>query len=81
MAKLRGARQRKKAATGKCEGRKSLSETNPGAVALARALHRKRPQGGQLSLRAVSAAMAAQGFLNERGRPFNHKSIGTMLAA
>ena len=29
----------------------------------------------------VSAAMAKQGFLNERGRPFNHKSVATMLAA
>jgi hypothetical protein len=34
-----------------------------------------------MSLRAVAAEMAAQGFLNERGAPFNHKSIGAMLAA
>jgi hypothetical protein len=34
-----------------------------------------------MSLRAVSAEMAAQGFLNERGAPFNHKSITSMLAA
>ena len=33
-----------------------------------------------MSLREVSAAMAAQGYLNERGRPFNPKSIATMLA-
>ena len=38
-------------ANGKCEGRKSLSETNSEAVALAKALSRKRPKGGQLSLR------------------------------
>jgi len=68
-------------AAGKCEGRKSLAETNPDAVALAKRLARKRPKGGQLSLRAVSAEMAAQGYLNERGRPFNHKSIASMLAA
>jgi hypothetical protein len=30
---------------------------------------------GQRSLRAVAAEIAAQGFLNERGVPFNHKSI------
>ena len=75
VAKLAAARKRKRAATGKCEGRKSLSETNPDAVALAKALSRKRPKGGQLSLRAK------QRFLNERGRPFNHKSIAAMLAA
>jgi hypothetical protein len=56
-------------ANGKCEGRKSLSETNPEAVALAKALSRKRPKGGRMSLRAVSAEMAARGFLNERGAP------------
>jgi hypothetical protein len=46
---------------------------------MAKALSRKRPKGGKMSLREVSAAMAAQGFLNERGRPFNHKSVATML--
>jgi len=66
---------------GKCEGRKSLAETNPEAVALAKALSRKRPKGGQMSLRAVSAEMAARGFLNERGAAFNHKGVATMLAA
>jgi DNA invertase Pin-like site-specific DNA recombinase len=81
VAKLAAARRRKRMAIGKCEGRKSLAETNPDAVALAKRLARKRPKGGQLSLRAVSAAMAAQGFLNERGQPFNHKSVATMLAA
>jgi hypothetical protein len=30
--------------------------------------------------RVVALAMAAQGFLNERGAPFNHKSIASMLA-
>lgn len=29
---------------------------------------------------AVSAEMAKQGSLNERGRPFNHKSVASMLA-
>jgi DNA invertase Pin-like site-specific DNA recombinase len=34
VSKLRGARQRKKATQGKCEGRKSVSEINPRAAAL-----------------------------------------------
>jgi hypothetical protein len=29
----------------------------------------------------VAAEMAAQGFLNERGATFNHKSIAAMLAS
>jgi hypothetical protein len=80
VSKLAGARKRKRIANGKCEGRKNLAETNPEAVALAKRLARKKPKGGKLSLRAVSAAMAAQGFLNERGKPFNHKSVAVMLA-
>jgi DNA invertase Pin-like site-specific DNA recombinase len=81
VAKLAAARKRKRMAAGKCEGRKSLAETSPDAVALAKALRRRKPKGGQLSLRAVSAEMAKQGFLNERGMPFNHKSVASMLAA
>ena len=81
VAKLAAARKRKRVATGKCEGRKSLSETRPEVVALAKALGRKRPKGGQMSLRTISAETAARGFLNERGAPFNHKSVASMLAA
>ena len=71
----RARRQAGGGSNGKCERRKSLAETNPEAVALVKALSRKRPKGGQMSLRAESAAMAAQGYLHERERPFNHKSI------
>ena len=80
VAKLAAARRRKRMATGKCEGRKSLAESRPDVVALAKALGRKRPKGGQMSLREVSAALAAQGALNERGKPFTPKSVATMLA-
>jgi hypothetical protein len=43
-------------------------------------VQRKPPKGGRRSLRAISAELAAQGILNERGKPFNPKSIGAMLA-
>jgi len=56
-------------------------ETRPDLVKLARVLARRKPKGGRLSLRAIAAEMAAQGFLNERGQPFNPKSIAAMLAA
>ena len=39
-------------------------------MALAKPLARKKPKGGKLSLRAVSAELAAQGYLNERGTLF-----------
>jgi hypothetical protein len=67
VAKLAAARKRKRLANGKCEGRKSLAETRPEAVALAKALGRRKPKGGKMSLRAVSAAMAGSG-LPQRAR-------------
>ena len=81
VAKLASARKRKKVTTGaKVEGRKSHAEARPEVVARARALHRKLPKGGTMSLRGVSAALAAEGFLNERGAPFHPNSIAAMLA-
>src|SRR4029077_5741564 len=59
----------------RCEGRKPLSETRPEVVALARRLRRRRPKGGQLSLRGVSKELAAPGFLNELGKPYSAKSV------
>jgi DNA invertase Pin-like site-specific DNA recombinase len=80
VAKLAAARKRKRATGVKVEGRKSHAEKRPEVVALAKALARKRPKGGRRSLRAISAELAAQGYFNERGKPFNPKSIGAMLA-
>jgi hypothetical protein len=81
VAKLAAAQKRKRIANGKCEGRKSFAETRPEVVRLAKALARKKPKGGRLSLRKISTALAKQGHLNERGKPFNPKSVAVMLAA
>jgi hypothetical protein len=51
---------------GKCEGRKSHAERNPELVALVRQLRRRRPKGGQRSLRDISAELG-RGIMNERG--------------
>jgi DNA invertase Pin-like site-specific DNA recombinase len=74
VAKLRLARDRIRKRDGKCEGRKSHSEERPEAVQLAKQLHK---QG--LGYRAISAELAAAGHLNERRRPFHHKSVRAML--
>src|SRR5262249_13291704 len=79
VAKLRGARERKRREAGKCEGRKSHAERNPELVALAKRLHRQKPKGGRMSLRAISAELATQGLLNENGRPFAAASVKSML--
>jgi DNA invertase Pin-like site-specific DNA recombinase len=80
VAKLAGARRRKRLATGqKVEGRKSHLEERPEVVALVKALARKRPGGKRLTLVAISAELAAQGHVNERGNAYHHKSIASML--
>jgi hypothetical protein len=79
VAKLAAARKRKRECDGRCEGRKPLSATRPEVVALARKLRRRKPKAGQRSLREVSKALADQGFLNERGKPYAAKSVASML--
>jgi DNA invertase Pin-like site-specific DNA recombinase len=79
VAKLAAARARKKAETGRCGGRRSLADTHPQAAQLAKHLRRKKPKGGVMSLRAIAAELAAQGYLNERGAPFNPRAVLEMV--
>jgi hypothetical protein len=62
----------------KCGGRKSHSELRPDVVALAKQLDRKRRKR-PLSLREISAELAARGHLNEIGQPFSAISVSNML--
>lgn len=83
VAKLAAARKRKRQATGKCEGRKSHTELRPAVVKLVKQLRHvgagRKPKSGVLSLRAISAELAARGHLNDMGKPFSAKSIASML--
>lgn len=75
VAKLRGARERKRRKTGKkVEGRKSYAEAKPELVAKARELKETEP-----SLRAISAALAAAGFTTPRGLPYSASSVAAMI--
>jgi hypothetical protein len=69
--KLKVARDRVRAQTGKCGGRKSFKESHPEMVALAKEL--ALPPAGHapnrgLSLRKVSAELAARGHLAPTGK-------------
>jgi DNA invertase Pin-like site-specific DNA recombinase len=79
VSKLRGARERKRLAIGKCEGRKSWAEINPELVQQAKRLRRRSPKGHQRSLRDVAAELAKLGFVNERGVEFSAASVASML--
>ena len=83
VKKLKVARDRKRG-TGpnrrKVEGRKSHAEVHPEIVAEARRLRRANPRTGErLSYRQISARLAEKGFVNERGAPFNPKSVKAMV--
>jgi DNA invertase Pin-like site-specific DNA recombinase len=81
VAKLRAARDRKRAALGKCEGRKSVAELSPETVALARKLHRKNPRTGKRrSLREIAAALAEAGHVNGKGNPYHAANVARMVA-
>jgi DNA invertase Pin-like site-specific DNA recombinase len=72
VAKLRAARDRRKAKTGKCEGAKSLAELRPDVAAAARELRGK-------PLRAIAAELAARGMLSSSGKAFEASVIAKLL--
>jgi DNA invertase Pin-like site-specific DNA recombinase len=71
VAKLRGARERKRRTTGRCEGPKQAPDA---ARSLAQSLHSEGK-----SLRAISAALAEQGHHAPSGKPYGPESIKRML--
>ena len=76
VAKLKAARDRKKATTGKCGGRRSYAEARPETVALAKALAAQR-----MSYRKISAALAAQGHTTAKGKAYAASAVQAMLVA
>jgi DNA invertase Pin-like site-specific DNA recombinase len=81
VAKMKAARDRKRAETGeKVGGRKSYSEDRPEVVKLAHKLARRRRKGQRLSLRQICAALADAGHASANGSPFTATSVQRMLA-
>jgi DNA invertase Pin-like site-specific DNA recombinase len=79
VAKLRGARERKRRKSGgKVEGRKSYAERNPAMVEQARELSQQTPR---LSLREISAALAERGFKTPSGASYSASAVKSMLGA
>jgi DNA invertase Pin-like site-specific DNA recombinase len=81
VSKLKGARERKAKALGlkTIVGRKGLVETRPEVVALAKQLRRRRPKGGQRSLREISAELERQGFVTRTGKPYAANAVARMV--
>jgi DNA invertase Pin-like site-specific DNA recombinase len=81
VAKLKGARDRKKAITGKCGGRKSYEERNPAMVALAKKLARYTVNGRKRSLRDVAAELEAAGHRAKGDTRYSATAVARMISA
>jgi DNA invertase Pin-like site-specific DNA recombinase len=81
VAKLKGARDRVRRRTGKCEGRKSYAERDPALVAKARELGAPINARGEreLSLREIAARLASEGYATPSGSTYSASAIKSML--
>src|SRR5689334_11222660 len=79
VAKLKGARDRVRAETGRCGGRPPVP---PEVIAEAKRLARRSPKTGKArSLRTIASELAALGHLGASGRrPYTASSVRHMLA-
>jgi|SRR6185312_16404593 len=79
VSKLRKARERMRAATGRCEGRKPAPAEH---VKEARRLRRRNPRTGEVrSLRTIAAELAKAGMLSaQSGRPYSAEGVKLLLA-
>lgn len=87
VAKLKGARDRKKKVNaklrsqftldgcGKCEGRKSYAEVDPDLIKLAKRLYRKPRKGKRLSLRKISSKLYEMGYRTSSDKPFSASQV------
>jgi DNA invertase Pin-like site-specific DNA recombinase len=80
VAKLRAARERKKAANGKCGGRKSYAERDAATVALAKRLYRYPVNGRKRSLRDIAAELETAGHVSIAGTRYGAAAVARMVA-
>lgn len=81
VSKLKAARQRKKRATGRCEGRKPFGtrEGETEVVAHIRKLRRKPRGGERLSLAAIAKRLNAERVPTRTGRPWAAETVRGIL--
>ena len=78
--KLRHARERQRRERGKCEAGRHTQNCTPTSLRWPRSFAgRARKTGERLSYRKISAQLKTSGFVNERGQPYNPKSIKAIV--
>jgi DNA invertase Pin-like site-specific DNA recombinase len=76
VSKLRGARQRMKAATGTCEGRKPFGHHESEKAAIERMAGL---QASGMSIRAIAAKLNAEGVATRTGKAWRDAVVGRIL--
>lgn len=81
VAKLRKARARKKAETGKCEGRKAFGEREgeSATMDLIRTLRRKPKGGKRMAIAAIAEKLNQDGIPSRTGKPWHPEVIRRLL--
>lgn len=81
VKRLKAARDRVKAETGRCEGRVALTVSNPALVREAKRLARRNPKTGKTrSLRMIAKELAGLGFLSEKGTIISPSVVNSLIA-
>lgn len=79
VKKLRVAREAKREETGKCEGRKGISEAAPELLAEVRRLRHAKPGQKKMSYAKIAEHLNSKGVLNLNGKPFTNSGVQMML--
>ena len=77
--KLRAARERKRARDGKCEGRKSYTETSPEVIREVKRLRRRRKGQKQMPFSMVARELNHKGLRTCSGTLFTGMNVEAML--
>ncbi len=80
VLKLRAARRRVKARQGKCEGRKSTQELNPGIIAEIGMLRRLNKAGKRRPWNEVAEALNARGHKTATGKPWTGPNVSLLMS-
>ena len=80
VRRLKLARDRIKAETGKCGGRKKLSETQPDLLKTLLRLHRKPKKGYRKTYRQIADELNVMGFTTAKGNSITVAYVGNVLS-
>ena len=79
VLKLRSARERKRLAVGKCEGRKGYKEIAPEIIREIKQLRRKRRGQKRMGFNQIAENLNEKGFTTATGKPFTGNNVSTIF--